>query len=404
MFSIIDTNIIANDPFFFNSLKNHTIIIPMVVLEELDKIKSYEGITGKNARSFIHLLREGIKTKKLGNNKLVFAKDGSKDKVNDNTIINTALRISKKHKNVTLFTNDINMQLKAKLKGVNALSFDLEKPESIYQDSFINMVVTESVLSELSKGHSVQIDKMATNKYVIVNSFMLAKYDSKTSELKKLVSIGDGILGLKPKNIEQKFALDALLDDNIKLVSLIGTAGTGKTLLATAAALHKVLDQYKYDGVVIARPTTSMGNDLGYLPGTMEEKLFPWMQPFFDNIDFLMGDGKKNITQELLDQRIINFESLSHIRGRSFNKKYIIIDEAQNLNKHELKTIISRAGEGTKIVLTGDVYQIDTKSLDIENNGLTYVAERFANESIAANVNLSKSERSKLAELACKLL
>ena len=200
----------------------------MVVLEELDKIKSYEGITGKNARSFIHLLREGIKTKKLGNNKLVFAKDGSKDKVNDNTIINTALRISKKHKNVTLFTNDINMQLKAKLKGVNAQSFDLEKPESIYQDSFINMVVTESVLTELTKGHSVQIDKMATNKYVIVNSFMLAKYDSKTSELKKLVSIGDGILGLKPKNIEQKFALDALLDDNIKLVSLIGTAGTGK--------------------------------------------------------------------------------------------------------------------------------------------------------------------------------
>ena len=171
--SINDTNIIANDPFFFNSLKNHTIIIPMIVLEELDKIKSYEGITGKNARSFIHLLREGIKTKKLGNNKLVFAKDGSKDKVNDNTIINTALRISKKHKNVTLFTNDINMQLKAKLKGVNAQSFDLEKPESIYQDSFINMVVTESVLTELTKGHSVQIDKMATNKYVIVNSLML---------------------------------------------------------------------------------------------------------------------------------------------------------------------------------------------------------------------------------------
>lgn len=407
MIAIIDTNVIANDPFFFQKLKNTHIVLPMVVLEELDKLKSYEGIVGKNVRTFVHQLKSFIQNdNKQGSNTFHFANDKIKSSVNDNIILNTALRITQKsEKTVILYTNDINMQIKATKMKIKATAFEFEPEQDIYAQSYVEASVSEEEFSALSQGRGGVTDKpLSQNQYVLVNGTLPCKHIGRV--IKRLTSMGDGMFGLQPRNLEQTFAFDALMDDKVKLVSLIGSAGSGKTLMAIAAGLYKTLDEGKYDNVIIARPTVSMGKELGYLPGSMEEKLTPWMQPFFDNINQLMSKGKKGetATQQLIESGAVVMESLSHIRGRSFANKFIILDEAQNCDKHELKTIISRAGEGTKIILTGDVYQIDTKGLDISNNGLTYATEKFVEQNISANITLTKSERSELAELATKLL
>jgi PhoH-like ATPase len=417
MIAVIDTNIVADDPFFFRKFNKTHIYLSLIVLEELDKIKTYEGLVGKNTRTFINQLNhflDGVKDTTKGfnvdDNKFFIVDNKSKDLINDNKIIDSALDLKSKFRSkaVTLYTNDINMQVKARMKGLNSSKLEGTIETNVYDDAHVSIILGDAQIKALLSGVEVEIRNNADltdNRYVLVNKSILAKYIKRNKSIKKIKSLDDGIFGLHPRNLEQIFALDALLDDNIKLVSLIGKAGSGKTLLAIAAALSKVLDEDKYDGVVIARPTISMGQDLGYLPGSMEEKLLPWVQPIFDNIQFLMGDkGKRGTVQELIDQKIIHLESLSHIRGRSFNKKFMLIDEAQNLDKHELKTIITRAGEGTKIVLTGDIYQIDSKFLDITNNGLTYVTEQFRDNALSTHINLIKSERSELAELATKLL
>jgi len=227
--------------------------------------------------------------------------------------------------------------------------------------------------------------------------------------LAPLASIAGGVWGLKPKNREQSFALDALMDDDIKLVTLVGKAGCGKTLMAIAAGLAKVTDTHAFQKLLVSRPVFPLGRDIGYLPGTVEEKLNPWMQPIFDNVEFLMGlttkEKKKGRShKELVDLGLVQIEPLTYIRGRSIPQQYMIVDEAQNLTPHEVKTIISRAGEGTKIVLTGDPYQIDNPYIDQTNNGLVHVVNRFRNEKIAAHIMLTKGERSPLAEIATNLL
>jgi PhoH-like ATPase len=224
-----------------------------------------------------------------------------------------------------------------------------------------------------------------------------------------LIKPTETVWGIFPRNVEQSFALDCLLNDDIKLVSLVGKAGTGKTLLALAAGLSKTLDDGKYHRLLVSRPIFPMGRDIGYLPGDVEQKLNPWMQPVFDNIEYLLGSGTSQKraagrAQELINQGMLNIEPLTYIRGRSIPNQYLIVDEAQNLTPHEIKTIITRAGQGTKVVLTGDCYQIDNPYVDSANNGLTYVVERFKHEPIAAHVTLSKGERSELAELAANLL
>jgi PhoH-like ATPase len=219
-----------------------------------------------------------------------------------------------------------------------------------------------------------------------------------------------GCWGIKPRNKEQHFALDALLDDNIKLVTLLGKAGTGKTLVALAAGLQKTTEEQVYNKLLVARPIFPLGKDVGYLPGSMEDKLNPWMQPIFDNVEFLMGlstadrrRGRRSY-RELIDMGVLQIEALTYIRGRSIPNQYIIIDESQNLTPHEVKTIITRVGQGTKVVLTGDPYQIDNPYVDADSNGLSYVINKFKGIDIAATVTLSKGERSKLAEIASNLL
>jgi PhoH-like ATPase len=238
------------------------------------------------------------------------------------------------------------------------------------------------------------------------NHSAIGRYFEPDNCIVPLLSPTDSIWGIHPRNVEQSFAIDCLLNDEIMFVSLVGMAGTGKTLLALAAGLSKAIDEGMFQRLLVSRPIFPMGKDIGYLPGDVETKLNPWMQPIFDNVEFLMGSDKKAAgrAQELVNQGMINIEPLTYIRGRSIPNQYLIVDEAQNLTPHEIKTIVTRAGQGTKVVLTGDTQQIDNPYIDSANSGLTYSVEKFKGQQIAAHVTLTKGERSELAELAATIL
>ncbi|MEK6554883.1 MAG: PhoH family protein, partial [Bdellovibrionota bacterium] len=250
------------------------------------------------------------------------------------------------------------------------------------------------------------------NQYLVMkdqsnpNHSAIGRYSRQENRIVPLVTPSESIWGIHPRNAEQSFALDCLLNDEILFVSLVGKAGTGKTLLALAAGLYKTLDEGRFQRLLVSRPIFPMGRDIGYLPGDVEQKLNPWMQPIFDNVEFLMGSDKKAAgrARELINQGMVNIEPLTYIRGRSIPHQYLIVDEAQNLTPHEIKTIVTRAGQGTKVVLTGDPYQIDNPYVDSANSGLTYSVERFKGQPIAAHVSLAKGERSELAELAANIL
>lgn len=261
--------------------------------------------------------------------------------------------------------------------------------------------------------------RLRPNQYVLLKSInggsqtSLGRVDSTDAAydvVRPLARKGrDDVWGVRPRNKEQAFAIDALLDDDVKLVSLVGKAGTGKTLLAIAAGLRKTTEEQHYQKLVVSRPIFPMGRDIGFLPGTVEEKLNPWMRPIFDNVEYLMGLSSADKragrgADELIDMGMMEIEPLTYIRGRSIPNQFFIVDEAQNLTPHEIKTILTRIGEGSKLVLTGDPYQIDNPYIDSESNGLTYVVDRFKGQSIFATVTLFKGERSELAELAANLL
>lgn len=387
---VIDTNVIMLDPYCVNKIGG-SIYIPMTVLEELDKHKTDNGEKGRNIREFARLVDKG----QLKNIEFVDNEDDYYDDryTNDDKIIHVAEK-----NGATLITNDILMSIKARTSGVKTQR---------YESGIKNTDEKYTGLVD-SRGHNLnpkEIVNLSQNQYHLSDGGLFRKDGDREKRLGK----DKEIFGVRHKNVEQKCAIDALLDDNIKLVTISGRAGTGKTLLAIAAGLHKVIDQPVFQRLLVSRPVVPMGNDIGYLPGDINEKLGPWMQPIFDNIDYLFNtDGKKKKSfdayMELEKEGILKVEALTYIRGRSIPDHYIIIDEAQNLSKHEVKTIISRAGEGTKIVLTGDPDQIDNPKLDSINNGLSYVIEQFRDEKIAAHITLTECERSELADRAAKIL
>src|SRR5690606_19814629 len=238
------------------------------------------------------------------------------------------------------------------------------------------------------------------------NHSAVGRFDKEMGAIVPLLSAPEGVWGVHPRNVEQSFALDGLLNDRVLFVSLVGKAGTGKTLLALAPDLYMPLDEGRFQRLLVSRPIFPMGRDIGYLPGDVEQKLNPWMQPIFDNVEFLMGADKKAAgrAQELMNQGMLNIEPLTYIRGRSIPNQYLIVDEAQNLTPHEIKTIVTRAGQGTKVVLPGDNYQIDNPYVDSANSGLTYSVEKFKGYPLSAHITLTKGERSELAELAANVL
>jgi PhoH-like ATPase len=428
---VVDTNVILFDALAICKFQDADVHIPISVIEEIDKFKRDLGENGRNARQFsrfVDVLREkgslsgGVQ---LENSETAIfinidappATGFLEDKV-DNRILATALSLQKQFPKyqVEFITKDINLRIKADVLGVNARDYE---PENVSTDDlyegYQEIEASAAQIDQFYQDKKFDIPsglRLYANQYVIMknhsqsNQSAVGRYSFHDKAIVPLISHTENIWGIHPRNIEQSFALDCLLNDEILFVSLVGKAGTGKTLLAIAAGLYKTLDEGRFQRLLVSRPIFPMGRDIGYLPGDIEQKLNPWMQPIFDNVEFLMGADKKAAgrAQELINQGMLNIEPLTYIRGRSIPKQYLIVDEAQNLTPHEIKTIVTRAGRGTKIILTGDVYQIDNPYVDAVNSGLTYAVERFKGHPISAHVTLTKGERSELAELAANIL
>ena len=430
---VLDTNVLIHDPKAIFKFEDNDLVIPIYVIEEIDQFKREGTERGRNCRQFArqldelrerggHLsegvsLGEGMGMLRVAvpstRGDLPIALDHS---AQDHAILKTALDVRDRDRSRrTIFvTMDTNLRIRADALGIEAETYEnprvaiddldsgvkeVEVPkESV--DSFFQSGAVESNGGDLSPNVCV-ILKADTNGHTA-----LGRYDAGKRAIVPLRVPRDGVMGIRPKNKEQAFALDLLLDDTIRLVTLIGKAGTGKTLMALAAGLRKVVEDGTFTRMLVSRPVMPLGRDLGYLPGDVDEKLNPWMQPIFDNLEFLYGHGKRDNSafHELIEGGLVQVEPLTYIRGRSLPHQYLIVDEAQNLTPHEIKTIITRAGEGTKIVLTGDPQQIDNPYVDSASNGLSVVAERFRAERLAGHIVMQKGERSELAELAANLL
>jgi len=430
---VVDTNVILFDALALLKFGDADIHIPISVIEEVDRFKRDQGENGRNARHFsrfIDVLRgkgslaQGVQ---LENNEatvyvsqdiMMASLPAELDlEKADNRILMTAIGLQKQHPRhkVELITKDINLRIKADVYGIPARDYE---PNNVSQEDmyegYLELELTPEQIDTFYRNKKLEFTavKLIANQYVIMkdksnpNHSAIARYSFQEQALVPLNSPDHSIWGIHGRHVEQSFAMDCLLNDEILFVSLVGKAGTGKTLLAIAAGLHKTLDVGQFQRLLVSRPIFPMGRDIGYLPGDIEQKLNPWMQPIFDNVEFLMGADKKAAgrAQELINQGMLNIEPLTYIRGRSIPKQYLIVDEAQNLTPHEIKTIVTRAGQGTKVVLTGDVYQIDNPYVDSANSGLTYAVEKFKGHPIAAHVTLTKGERSPLAELAANIL
>lgn len=427
---VIDTNVLLHDPESIIKFARNEVMIPVTVLEELDKMKRLPNDLGRNSRAVfrfldsLHTLGEGnlhtgvhISNGSTIRISLDLKVDGDLQafdmSVNDNKIILSAYLLLKQGKKVVFVSKDFAARIKAEAIGIEAEDYENLKfsYESIYR-GIRRTEVTKSAIDLFYKDGVMEGAHLnpKPNEYFILNSpehsSAIGKYDSAKKTIEPLLKISN-IWGIKPKNVEQKCAIDLLLRDDIKLVTLIGQAGTGKTLLALACGLKKVFDENIYSRILVSRPVVPLGRDIGYLPGTKEEKLFHWMQPIYDNLEFLCdssGNEPSETLKWVMESKKVEMEAVTYIRGRSLPKMYIIVDEAQNLTPHEVKTIISRAGEGTKVILTGDPTQIDNPYLDKDSNGLTYTIGKFAEHKVYGNVFLEKTERSELAALAAHIL
>jgi PhoH-like ATPase len=433
---ILDTNVLLHDPQALFRFEDNDLVIPMTVIEEIDRFKKELSETGRNARQFSRImdglrakakLIEGVELETGGHLRVdLYTEEHMKglppelrtDR-GDNRILAVALDVkSRSEKMVILVTKDTNLRIKADAIGLTAEDYESDKVslEDLYSGTGQVFLPRDDIDRFYSQGFLPMKEEFLPNQCLTLmdaanpSHTALARYNRALRQAVPLLRAPkEGLWGVHSRNREQQFAFDLLLNEDIQLVTLVGKAGTGKTLLAIAAGLHKSADEGQYSRLLVSRPIFPLGRDLGFLPGDIEEKLSPWMQPIFDNVELLLGaveegSKRKRGYKELVDLGILEIEPLTYIRGRSIPKQYMIVDEAQNLTPHEIKTIITRAGEGTKIILTGDPYQIDNPYIDSASNGLTYVVEKFKGEEIAGHVTLNKGERSCLAELAANLL
>lgn len=426
---VLDTNVLLHDPEAITKFGHHEVVIPVTVLEELDKMKRLPSDLGRNTRAVFRLLdslhtmgegnlRTGVR---LAHGPMVRIELESGERlpsafsldVRDNRILLAAYQLHLAGKKIVFVSKDFAARVKAETLGLEAE--DYENLKYAYEGLYRGIRHIEMAKHDIDlfyKDGAIPFSQVAArpNEYFVMtspeNSSAVGKFHAADRRIEPLMKIPQ-IWGIKPRNVEQRCALDLLLRDDVKLVSLIGQAGTGKTLLAIACALRKVFDEGIYSRILVSRPVVPLGRDIGYLPGTKEEKLFNWMQPIYDNLEFLcdsLGHEPNETLRWVMDSKKIEMEAVTYIRGRSLPKMFIIIDEAQNLTPHEVKTIISRAGEGTKVVLTGDPTQIDNPYLDKDSNGLTYVVGRFLDQAIFGHIFLEKTERSALAALAAEVL
>ena len=451
---VLDTNVLLHNSAALYMFDDNEVVIPFTVLEELDKFKSQNDDNGRSAREVIRQLdrlrakghlTQGIKWNGHGGRiRVEFSTDDRpkwlKEDQPDNRIIGVAWGLKEKGLHTVLITKDINVRLKSDALGIQTEDFEAQKVDSdrLYA-GYHQLPVPTTVIDTLYQEKQLDIEELAphlvhrdedggeTPIELYANQYLVLKDaidESHTGIARRLADTDHAIpihgprkpvYGIMARNVQQTMALDLLLDDEIKLVTLLGSAGTGKTLLAIAAGMAKTFTEKRYDKMLVARPIMPMGKDIGYLPGDKDEKLSAWMQPIFDNLSYLMstrGAGAQHADSKPAEQRISSLmesgqlvlEPLTYIRGRSIPHQFMIVDEAQNLTPHEVKTIVSRVGEGTKIVLTGDVAQIDNPYLDASSNGLSYMIERLKGQPMVGHITLAKSERSELASIAADKL
>ncbi|MCF7799819.1 PhoH family protein [Candidatus Babeliales bacterium] len=461
---VLDTNILLHDANALFSFKGVVIVIPFVVLQELDTFKRNLDDLGRNARLVIRKLDElrakgclstGVKLDHNTNDAILkviptptdFTKPEPYGDIVDDLILQTVKNLVKEKNKVTLVTKDINLRVKADTLGLDAQDYTKGTValDDYYKGWFKVKVpadvlrkITANKLPELLTQEKFPIDNLYPNEFIILESennpennklfrYVVGKAFKEVQDTKIVAHFG-------ARNIQQLMALELLRDDSIKIISLVGPAGTGKTFLTLLMGMHKVAKEHIYKKFLITRPVIALGADIGYLPGEVEEKLRYWMQPVYDNLEFIfsqIGEPEEEEKQEkkfkkrkhhekakdyrkytstetavenLIERGILSLEAITYMRGRSIPYQFVFIDEVQNLNPHEVKTIVSRAGEGTKIILAGDPFQIDSPYLDFSSNGLTITTEKFKKEAIFGTVFLEKSERSELAELAAKIL
>jgi PhoH-like ATPase len=430
---VLDTNVLLHNPESITSFDDNYVILPMTVIEELDNFKRHNDELGRSARHVIRQLdtfrargslKDGVKMENGGILKISVEHKNMPGtcmdmSVPDNRILAVAHSLHAQGERVIFVSKDINSRLKGDALGIEVMDFEKQKCnfDELYT-GWSERPVTTAVIDDFYKNETLttpDLDFLA-NEFIILRDKDNPKHSglgraTEKNSLTHLSSKFETAWNIHPRSKEQRMALELLMHPEVDLVTLIGRAGTGKTLLALAAGLECVLHQESFEKLLVSRPIIPMGKDIGYLPGTKDEKLSLWMQPIFDNLTYLLrmqhkideGTVQQKISRLLKDQQI-ELEALTYIRGRSIPKQYIIIDEAQNLTPHEVKTIISRAGEGTKMILTGDPNQIDNPYLDSSSNGLSYAIEKLKGQKIYGHVTLSKSERSPLSAIAADFL
>jgi PhoH-like ATPase len=460
---VLDTNVLLHNPAAILLFAEHEVVIPLTVIEELDTFKTNNDDRGRNARQVIRTidrLRQeghlfaGVPVNTLGgtlridraDRSLPFELDLSQA---DHRILAVAHAMHERGLHTIFISMDINARVKADAMGIRVEDFEAQKVDADWlYAGYVHLDVPGEAIDALYNERQLPIEKIEPYLFVkddapgsepvkfapLANQFLalksvedpshagLARVLADTGHMIPIAGPRRPIFGIMARNLEQTMALDLLLDDEIKLVTMLGTAGTGKTLLAIAAGMHKVFKEQRYDKLLAARPIMPLGRDIGYLPGDKDEKLAMWMQPIFDNLAYLLstrgssigagpgggGHAESRTTEQRIDQLIqggtLVLEPLTYIRGRSIPHQFMIVDEVQNLTPHEVKTIVSRVGDGTKIVLTGDIHQIDNPYLDASSNGLSYLVERMKGQALVGHVTLGKTERSTLASLAAEIL
>ncbi len=431
---VLDTNVLLHDPRAIFRFEDNDVIIPIYCIEEVDQFKREGSERGRNARQIARLLDDlresggslskGVKLESGGT--LLVAVPSKRPELPsaidkaamDQAILQTAFDIREQDggRPTVFVTMDTNLRIRADALGMVAETYENQRVEADDLDSGIKEVeLSAALIDKFFEDGFIKIDELSVHPNTCIllrddknpSHTALGRYDGVRKEVVALRTPREGVMGVRPRNKEQSFALDLLLDENIRLVTLVGKAGTGKTLLALAAGLKCTVDDGVYTRMLVSRPVMPLGRDIGFLPGDVDEKLSPWMQPIFDNLEFLFSSGTRKGPRayaELLESGQLQVEPLTYIRGRSLPAQFMIVDEAQNLTPHEVKTIITRSGDGTKIVLTGDPYQIDNPYVDSASNGLTIAADKFRGENMAAHIVLSKGERSELAEVAANRL
>lgn len=443
---LLDTNVLILDPKAFEQFPDSDVVIPLTVIEELDHFKKNRDELGYAARQTIRLidqlrsldggdlssgvqLANGCRLRIVTNARVDIA-DRDIDDNNDNKIIMVGRALQQKGSSIVFVSKDLAARIKALALGLKVRDYQSDKVNFDFKErAFQTAPVPKQLIDLCFKDGFLPLDLVQTSvapdwleqvlgkqrqpfanehfHFTCGDDHILCRFDQRNKGWRKVRLPAHNFWGLVPRGIEQQCAVDLLLDDEIKLVSILGPAGTGKTLIALASGLRKTFDEDVYSKLLVSRPIVPLGRDIGYLPGTKEEKLTPWMQPIYDNLEFLCGAMSSSSTdamQWVLESRRLEMEAVTYIRGRSLPKMFIIIDEAQNLTPHEIKTLVSRAGKGSKVVLTGDPSQIDNPYLDRDSNGLSYCVSKFKEQPICGHAVLEKIERSELAALATQVL